>query len=142
MFWTEEKLGARLRELESYRYREGITLEEWQVTEDLEGANGAYPPVLDGDRKLRTGEHWTGYDAYLWLHRKVTVPAEWQENVLSGCSILGAPAEAITAGSNRCCTWTGSLIRGGLQPSGGIPGRRRGRPGAGAHVPLMVGTER
>ncbi|WP_339219086.1 alpha-mannosidase [Paenibacillus sp. FSL H8-0332] len=89
MFWTEEKLGARLRELESYRYREGITLEDWQVTEDLEGANGAYPPTLDGGRKLRTGEHWTGYDAYLWLHRKVTVPAEWQGKRVVGLFDFG-----------------------------------------------------
>lgn len=112
MFWTEDKLGARLRELESYRYREGITLEEWQVTEDPEGANGAYPPVLDGDRKLLTGEYWTGYDAYLWLYRKVTVPAEWQGKRVVGLFDFGRTGGGITAGSNRCCTWTGSHIRG------------------------------
>lgn len=55
MFWTEEKLGARLRELEGYRYRERIELVEWQVTEDLEGANGAYPPALDGEGSYGPG---------------------------------------------------------------------------------------
>ncbi|WP_340024704.1 alpha-mannosidase [Paenibacillus sp. FSL K6-1096] len=89
MFWTEEKLGSRLRELAGYRYREQIELEEWQVTEDPEGANGAYPPALDGGRKLRTGEYWTGYDAYLWLHRKVTVPAEWQGKRVVGLFDFG-----------------------------------------------------
>ncbi|MEI2400697.1 alpha-mannosidase, partial [Paenibacillus phytohabitans] len=89
MFWTEEKLALRLKELEGYRYREVITLDEWLVTEDQEGDNGVYPSAPEGDKKLRIGDYWTGSDVYLWLHRKITVPAAWQGKRIVGIFDFG-----------------------------------------------------
>lgn len=84
MFWTEEKLAARISELELYRYRDSITLEEWQGWEDAEAANGTYPQLPEDGRDYRLGEYWTGRDTYLWLHKKVEIPAEWQGRTIVG----------------------------------------------------------
>ena len=89
MFWTEEKLALRLQELEAYRYREIIKLDEWAVAGDKAGNNGAYPAVIAGDKKLHTGDYWTGNDVYLWLHRKIAVPAEWQGKRVVGLFDFG-----------------------------------------------------
>lgn len=89
MFWTEEKLAIRLQELEGYRYREILQLDEWLVAEDKDGDNGTYPSVLTGGKKLLQGDYWTGNDVYLWLHRKVVVPAGWQGKRVVGLFDFG-----------------------------------------------------
>ncbi|UQZ36763.1 alpha-mannosidase [Paenibacillus sp. PK3_47] len=96
MFWTEEKLGARIKELEVYRYREAIRLEEWQGWEDAEGANGEYPQLGEGGKAYRLGDYWTGRDAYLWLHHKILIPADWQ-----GRKIVGRFDFGRTGGGNN-----------------------------------------
>ncbi|MBW4081910.1 alpha-mannosidase [Paenibacillus sp. S150] len=89
MFWTEEKLAAWLRELEGYRYRELVKLNEWLAAEDKDGANGVYPPLLEGDNKLQQGEYWTGRDVYIWLQKTVEVPAEWKGKRVVGLFDFG-----------------------------------------------------
>ncbi|SET91305.1 alpha-mannosidase [Paenibacillus sp. NFR01] len=89
MFWTEEKLGARIAELEGYRYRENIILQEWLGMEDKEGANGAYPPNFESGDSYKVGDYWTGRDLYLWLHKQVKVPAEWQGRRVVGLFDFG-----------------------------------------------------
>ncbi|MCE3202228.1 alpha-mannosidase [Paenibacillus sonchi] len=89
MFWTEEKLGARLRELEGYRYRDVVKLSDWLAVEDKDGANGKYPPQLEGDTRLQLGDYWTGRDAYLWLHNTIEVPAEWKGKRVVGLFDFG-----------------------------------------------------
>lgn len=84
MFWTEEKLEARIKELGTYRYREAIQLVEWQVQEDEEGANGEYPSQPDGHTVIRLGECWTGRDRYLWMYKRVDVPADWKDRRIVG----------------------------------------------------------
>ncbi|MDF2923775.1 MAG: alpha-mannosidase [Paenibacillaceae bacterium] len=85
MFWTEEKLALRLNELEGYRYREGIALDEWAAREDNGKENGVYPPQeFEGEYKLVRQDRWKGRDKYLWLNRKVQIPAAW-----SGQRIVG-----------------------------------------------------
>lgn len=84
MFWTDEKLALRLNELEGYRYRESIPLDEWDAQPDEAKGNGVHPPVFTGEGKLCRNERWKGRDLYLWLYRKVAVPAAW-----SGRRIVG-----------------------------------------------------
>ncbi|QSF47396.1 alpha-mannosidase [Paenibacillus tianjinensis] len=84
MFWTEEKLAARIAELAEYRYRETFQLEDWLVVEDKVGGNGMYPPVLEGGKTLRLGAYWSGRDVYLWLNKSVKIPAEWQGRRITG----------------------------------------------------------
>ncbi|MBY0011908.1 alpha-mannosidase [Paenibacillus typhae] len=89
MFWTDEKLDARIAELERYRYREAMVLTEWLGLEDKEGANGVYPPDLNQGNSYRVGDYWTGRDMYLWLHRTVEVPAHWQKRRIVGLFDFG-----------------------------------------------------
>ncbi|WP_151734954.1 alpha-mannosidase ['Paenibacillus yunnanensis' Narsing Rao et al. 2020] len=89
MFWTEEKLGARITELERYRYRDAVILREWLGLEDNEGANGVYPPAIEGGQTYQVGDYWTGRDLYLWLHRAVEVPAQWQGRRIVGLFDFG-----------------------------------------------------
>lgn len=79
MFWTEEKLELRIKELLDYRYRERISLGEWSFQEDPEGANGMYPPAFgDEAGTMRIGQKWRGRDRYLWLRHRVRLPGEWK----------------------------------------------------------------
>ncbi|WP_042202251.1 alpha-mannosidase [Paenibacillus camerounensis] len=89
MFWTDEKLGARIAELERYRYRDVIGLTEWLGLEDQEGANGVYPPEFEQGETYRVGNYWTGRDMYLWLHTIVEVPAHWQGRRIVGLFDFG-----------------------------------------------------
>ncbi|WP_310828649.1 alpha-mannosidase [Paenibacillus pedocola] len=84
MFWTEEKLAARIAELAEYRYRETFQLEDWLAAEDKDGVNGMYPPVLADGKTMRLGAYWSGRDVYLWLHKSVKIPAEWQGRRIAG----------------------------------------------------------
>ncbi|MDF2935984.1 MAG: alpha-mannosidase, partial [Paenibacillaceae bacterium] len=97
MFWTEEKLELRIKELQDYRYRERISLDEWSFKEDPEGANGMYPPPSDGEEGvLRLGQKWRGRDRYLWLRRRVRLPEEWK-----GQRALGLFDFGITGAGNN-----------------------------------------
>ncbi|MDN0044706.1 alpha-mannosidase [Mediterraneibacter glycyrrhizinilyticus] len=78
MFLTEKKLGRRIEELKNYRYRDIRDLEEFLVKEDEQGVvNPILPQSFDGWDTLRTGEYWSGRDAYLWMHRDIPIPDEW-----------------------------------------------------------------
>lgn len=78
MFLTERKLERRAEELKEYRYRDGFSLEEFLCREDTQGVvNPEVPAAFDGWDVIRVGDTWKGRDKYLWLHREVTLPAEW-----------------------------------------------------------------
>ena len=97
MFLTDEKLEHRIREIEKYRYRDRIHLEELAVREETEGVvNPALPKNFEGWDTLRTGDIWTGRDRYLWMHREIPVPSEWQ-----GRKVLGIFDFGRTGGGNN-----------------------------------------
>ncbi|MFC4386643.1 alpha-mannosidase [Gracilibacillus marinus] len=79
MFLTEKKLNARIQEVEKYRYRDVILLNEWTYTEDEQGEIGTYPQEWNENSKVITlGDHWSGRDLYVWLSKEVTIPNEWK----------------------------------------------------------------
>lgn len=72
MFLTERKFEARIRELEDYRYRDCVSIDQFYTQED-DGAIGAHPPaVYDENKVMNVGDYWKGRDRYLWLHADVT----------------------------------------------------------------------
>lgn len=79
MFFTNQKLEKRIQEIATFRYRDIITLPEFQVTDaDPAPVN---PPVPTPDETwdcVKTGTHWLGRNRYLWLARKVQIPGEWK----------------------------------------------------------------
>lgn len=84
MFFTEEKLAARIWELSEYRYRDAISIESFGYQIDEQGEVGMYPPVAGEWKTVQLGEGWTGRDLYIWLAADVEIPAEWK-----GKKVLG-----------------------------------------------------
>ncbi len=89
MLWTLEKLEQRVLELETYRYRELQELNGWAYMEDKEKAIGVYPPTLAAERMMDQGDRWQGRDLYVWLNRKVKIPAEWSDKKVCGLFDFG-----------------------------------------------------
>lgn len=105
MFLTDRKLERRITELQEYRYRDIIRLEEFAVKEDTEGVvNPALPTSFEGWDTLRTGDTWKGRDRFLWMHKEIPVPAEWKGERLSEFLILETPARETTPVLSPCCT--------------------------------------
>ncbi len=72
LFLTERKFEARIRELEGYRYRDCISIDQFTTQED-DGKVGEYPPVsYDEKTVMKLGDYWKGRDRYIWLHADVT----------------------------------------------------------------------
>ncbi|MGG6309573.1 alpha-mannosidase [Paenibacillus macerans] len=96
MFWTEEKLNARIRELEAYRYRDAAPVESFRAQIDEEGRIGARPPQ-DGEwSAMQPKERWEGRDLYLWLETAVDIPAAWK-----GRRVVGVFDFGKTGGGNN-----------------------------------------
>lgn len=90
MFLTDRKLERRITELQEYRYRDIIRLEEFAVKEDTEGVvNPALPTSFEGWDTLRTGDTWKGRDRFLWMHKEIPVPAEWKGRKIVGIFDFG-----------------------------------------------------
>ncbi|MEH7273951.1 alpha-mannosidase [Neobacillus vireti] len=71
MFLTERKFEARIYELEGYRYRDCMTIDQFTTQED-DGKVGAYPPIsYDEKSVMKLGDYWKGRDRYIWLHADV-----------------------------------------------------------------------
>ena len=81
MFWTVEKLEARWRELDSYRYRDAIPLSplRWKKEEksSIGSAIAAYPDEEGPWQSISIGDRWQGRDEYYWLAVDVQIPASW-----------------------------------------------------------------
>lgn len=89
MFWTTEKLAARLKELGEYRYRDAIQLNEWDFRIDEEKRNGAHPPA-DGEwSTMAKGARWEGRDLYAWVRKQVDIPASWSGRTVVGLFDFG-----------------------------------------------------
>lgn len=97
MFLTNRKLEARIYELQQFRYREVTSLEWLACKEDTEGLpNPTVPTVFEGWDKLKVGDTWKGRDLYLWLHKDVEIPMEWE-----GKKIVGLFDYGNTGGGNN-----------------------------------------
>ncbi|MDF2963122.1 MAG: alpha-mannosidase [Paenibacillus sp.] len=88
MFFTLEKLTARLQELDEFRYRDKQPIAAFASLEDPEGVIGERPSLpltaAAGSGEMRLGERWEGRDRYLWLAAEVEVPAHWQGRRIMG----------------------------------------------------------
>lgn len=96
MWWTFEKLAARINELAGLRYRDERTIPQFACVEDREGAVGAFPPESGAWRPIRLGDTWKGRDFYLWLSVQVEVPQAW-----SGKKMVGLFDFGRTGGGNN-----------------------------------------
>ncbi|CAG7614164.1 hypothetical protein PAESOLCIP111_01682 [Paenibacillus solanacearum] len=85
MFWTKEKLAARINELAGFRYREERPVTGLRKQTDPDGAIGAYPPPDNGLwEPVVPGDRYKGRDLYVWLAYEFDVPAAWQGKKIVG----------------------------------------------------------
>lgn len=96
MFWTQEKLAARIKEIEGMRYREELMIEGMTMKSDPGGEIGAYPTAEGEEEEIRVGDRWVGRDTYIWLTVPCSIPAHWQ-----GKKILGRFDFGRTGGGNN-----------------------------------------
>lgn len=82
MFLTERKLHARVRDLARYRYRDGISIVKWQLSEDERGEVGSRPVSEGSGQEIHIGDRWEGRDRYAWLSARVAVPQQWSGKVV------------------------------------------------------------
>ncbi len=76
MFMTEQKLQARLEELERLRHRPLLSFDRLDILPDPEGENAAMPPADESPEwnTVPLGERWIGRDRYLWLRLEAELP--------------------------------------------------------------------
>ncbi|MEK8127007.1 alpha-mannosidase [Paenibacillus filicis] len=113
MFWTEEKLEQRIKELEKYRYRDAVGLNEWDYQVDEEKANGVQHPPEGGQwTTIRQGEHWKGRDLYVWLRRQVDIPADWEGRTPVGLFDFGRTGAGNNSGFESLLYVNGTPYQG------------------------------
>ena len=79
MFHTENKLKARINELEPYRYLNRKAIEGWKVKADI-SKEEKYPPKVDESwSDFPVGSNWEGRDYYLWLVTELQIPVLKEE---------------------------------------------------------------
>ena len=90
MFHTDKKLDRRIKEVQNYRYRDIIPMEEFAVCEDEQGAvNPEVPVSHENWDVMKVGDFWSGRDRYLWMYREVSIPKEWKGRRVVGLFDFG-----------------------------------------------------
>ncbi|MFD1178732.1 alpha-mannosidase [Paenibacillus puldeungensis] len=89
MFWTKEKLEARIRDLEAYRYREAMPIPAFRSQVDEEGRIGTKPPKEGKWSCTQLNDRWEGRDLYLWLEAGVNIPEAWKDRRIVGLFDFG-----------------------------------------------------
>lgn len=112
MFWTVEKLEARVKELAEYRYRERIEIPSFQFLLDEEGAIGTRPPEAESWESIQTGEYWSGWDVYAWLKTRIDIPKEWEGKEIVGRFDFGRTGEGNNSGFESLLYFNGAPFQG------------------------------
>lgn len=79
MFLTVDKLEKRAEELETFRYRDMVSLLPMIAHDDpldSDAVHTGIPPELEDGREsvVRQGDYFVGRDQYLWLRKRADVP--------------------------------------------------------------------
>ncbi len=73
MFFKERKIGERIKELNNYRYKDPLKIENWTVWEDKTKSE-KYPGETLEKKDFKKGDHWSGRDYYLWIETSMEIP--------------------------------------------------------------------
>lgn len=112
MFWTVEKLQARIHDLEPYRYRDERSIDTFRIKLDEAGIIGAYPTDEGDWRDIRIGDRWNGRDVYYWLAADVAIPTEWEGRKVLGRFRLGQTGEGTNSGFESLLFLNGEPYQG------------------------------
>ncbi|WP_191270973.1 alpha-mannosidase [Neobacillus kokaensis] len=113
MFWTEKKLESRIKELEKYRYRDCISIPEFNYQLDQsEGVVVPSPPANKEWSKIRLGDHWTGRDLYAWLQTNIQIPGDWAGRTVVGIFDFGKTGDGNNSGFESLLYINGAPYQG------------------------------
>jgi len=113
MFLTDIKLERRISEIEDYRYRDRIYLNDFAVKEDIQGVvNPALPQTFTGWDTIQAGDTWKGRDQFLWLHKEIPVPAQWKGKKIVGIFDFGKTGAGNNAGFESMLYLNGEMYQG------------------------------
>ena len=111
MFLTKNELQARTNEIDTYRYREGFSLEVFDIKEDISGEVNP-DLVYEFDEEMKVGDYWVGRDKYLWLHKKVKIPANWVGKKVLGIFDYGNTGAGNNSGFESLLFVNGEAFQG------------------------------
>ncbi|XCP84142.1 alpha-mannosidase [Roseburia hominis] len=112
MFLTDRKLERRITELEKYRYRDIIALNEFAVQEDTQGVvNPVLPTSFEGWDTLRVQDTWKGRDLYLWMHKDIEIPSQWKGRKVVGVFDYGNTGAGNNAGFESMVYLNGEMYQ-------------------------------
>ncbi|MEK4850721.1 alpha-mannosidase [Paenibacillus sp. FSL H7-0756] len=112
MWWTVEKLGARIAELEDLRYRERREMKGLLMKRDTAGSAGAYPDESGEWIPVTLGDRWKGRDEYYWLAANVDIPAQWLGKTVVARFELGTSGGGNNSGFESLMFLNGSPYQG------------------------------
>lgn len=116
MFLTQEKISARVKELNEYRYREKITIPSFNFYEERENNTSDHvspqPPKDVEYSQINLGDIWKRRDRYAWLNTKVNFPEQWKGKTVVGLFDLGKSAQGNTSGFESLLYVNGSPYQG------------------------------
>lgn len=104
MFHTDRKLDRRINEVKNYRYRNIIHMNEFAVCEDEQGVvNPEVPVSFENWDTIKVGDLWSGRDRYLWMHKEVHIPKEWEGHRVAGIFDFGKTGAGNNSGFEAMC---------------------------------------
>lgn len=115
MFLTDRKFESRLNEIQKYRYKNVVPLENFVVCEDLvKEVNPEIPNLLASENceTMAVGEHWSGRDKYLWLQKSIEIPSDWSGNRVVGIFDMGNTGAGSNSGFEAMCYVDGKIYQG------------------------------
>lgn len=112
MFFTIEKLGKRLQELEPFRYRDKLELNGLRMKEEIETRVGQYPDESGEWKPTACGESWQGYDQYFWLAADIQIPEQWKDRKVLGYFEMGVSGRGGTNGFESLLFVNGTPYQG------------------------------
>lgn len=112
MFWTEEKVKARILELAEYRYRDAVQIPSFRLQIDEQAIVGNRPPAEGDWTELRLGERWQGRDLYAWLTADIEIPAGWVGRKVVGRFNFGRTGGGNNSGFESLLYINGSPYQG------------------------------
>lgn len=113
MFFMTEKLEKRIEELEPYRYRDVIELEDILVKEsEGEIPNPEVPEDFSDFAQEKVGMLWSGWDKYLWLHLDAEFPSEWTDRRILGLFDFGKTGGGNNSGFESMLYMNGKPYQG------------------------------
>ncbi|WP_077328615.1 alpha-mannosidase [Virgibacillus siamensis] len=98
MFFKNEKLHARIQELEKFRYRDLFHISTFDSQQDEKGEVGTRPPENGVWHEMKVGDNWSGRDSYLWLKTEVHIPNSWEGHDVVGLFDFGKTGSGNNSG--------------------------------------------